>query len=510
MVEVAITFEERLSVAVVFTAYLVMLIIVGIYSRRVLGKTRIDKFIEEFYVAGRGLGAAVVAFIIASGLCSVGTFLGGPGLAWLLGMPWASLMGMQIFMNFYILYGLGRKIGIVARRIRAISFGDILYERYDRSKLVALLYALIVVVFLIPYCSSQFVGSTRIFEVMTGWPYMIALILTGLVTIFYAAVGGLRGIGLALLIQGVFMTACYAALVVGVWGRALADYGSLVAINEALIKVAGESFMNAFRLPPLWLFSMWLIFNIGLLALPHGLMATLSYKSVKAMKRAIYIGVPIVTFWTYGIWVGLIGKIYFPHLKVPDHINPMLAMKILPAGVGGIVFAGVISAAQSTIATMTILMSSAVLQHIYRLFINPAATHEQLKRISVWLTIIIGAIAFALAITQPPALEYIIIFSIGGIMSALLWPIVLGLFWKRGNKYAAIASMIVGLVTYVLGKGGIVPLRAYFGGADPCLPGLLFSLIAYLVVAYITPPPSLRAIQLFWGAEPPKEEVEKE
>jgi len=507
---VEITLEERLSVAITFSIYLILITIIGLYARKVLGKTRIDKFVEEFYVAGRGLGAAVVAFIVAAGLCSVGTFLGGPGLTWSLGMPWASLMGLQIFMNFYILYGVGRKIGIVARRINALSLGDILFERYDRSKLVALLYALIVIIFLIPYCSSQFIGSTRVFEVMTGWPYMIALILTGLITIFYIAVGGLRGVGLALLIQGAFMTACYAALIAGVWSRALADYGSLVAINEALIKVAGESFMNAFRLPAMWLFSMWLIFNIGLLALPHGLMATLSYKSVKAMKRAIYIGVPIVTFWTYGIWVGLIGKIYFPKLAVPDYINLMLAMKFLPAGIGGIVYAGVIAAAQSTIATMIIVMSSAALQHIYRLFINPTATHAQLKKTSTWLTIIIGAVAFILAITQPPALEYIIIMAIGGSMSALLWPIVLGLFWKRGNQYGAIASMIVGLITYALGKLGIVPLSAYFAGADASLPGLIFSLIAYLVVTYITPPPSTRAIQIFWGAEPPKEETKKE
>ena len=507
MSEITITPEERLSVAIVFTLYLVSITTLALYSRRILGKTSIDRYVEEFYVAGRGLGAAIVAFIVAAGLCSVGTFVGGPGLAWSLGMPWACLMGVQIYMNFYILYGLGRKLGIVSRRIGAVSLGDVLYERYDRSKLVALLYALIAVVFLIPYCSVQFVGSARVFEVMTGWPYMIALALSGLITVFYATIGGIRGVGLALVVQGVFMTACYALLVAGVWSRALADYGSLTAINEALIKVAGEGFMNVFRTPPgiAWVFSQWIIFNLGLLALPHGLMATLAYRSIKAMKRAVYIGVPIVTFWTYGIWVALVGKIYFPKLPVPDHINPVLAITMVPAGLGGIVYAGVISAAQSTIATMIMVMSSALLRHVYCLFVRPGATPVEMKRVATWFTLATGLLSFILAVTSPPALEYIIILAIGGTMSALFWPILLGLFWKRANKYGAIASMVVGLLVYAVDKLKVVPISAtLFAGSDPVIPGMLFSFIAFLVATLVTPPPSRRAIQLFWGATPPE------
>jgi len=500
-----ITLEERISVIAIFTLYLAIMTALGLYARRVLKRTAIDKYVEEFYVAGRGLGTVIVALIVAAGLCSVGTFVGGAGLAWSLGMPWASLMGLQIFMNFYILYGLGKKVGIVARRINAISFGDVLYERYERSRLVALLYAVTLLVFFTAYCSVQFVGSTRVFEVMTGLPYMAALVLVGIVTVFYSVIGGMRGVGLTLVIQGFFMTLAYILLIVGVWGRAIADYGSLAAINEALIKTAGESFMNAFRLPVAWLFSQWIIFNLGLLALPHGLIATLTYRSVKAMKRAIYVGVPLVTLWTYGIWSALVGKIYFPKLTVPDHINPMLAMTFLPAGLGGIVYAGILSAAMSTIATMLIVVSSALLRQVYVIFVKPKATPEELKNVSTWLTLVVGIAAFLLAIAAPPALEYVIIMAIGGTMSALFWPII-GLFWKRANKYGAVAAMAVGLVVYGIDKLKLVPISAtLFYGSDPVVPGLVFSLVAFLAVTYLTPPPSRRVIQIFWGARPPEE-----
>lgn len=52
----------------------------------------------------------------------------------------------------------------------------------------------------------------------------------------------------------------------------------------------------------------------------------------------------------------------------------------------GIVFAGVISAAQSTIAAMTILISSAVVQNIYREIIRPDAGPERLKKMSMYTT----------------------------------------------------------------------------------------------------------------------------
>lgn len=310
---------------------------------------------------------------------------------------------------------------------------------------------------------------------------------------------------MTLVIQGFFMTLAYILLIVGVWGRAIADYGSLAAINEALIKTAGESFMNAFRLPVAWLFSQWIIFNLGLLALPHGLIATLTYRSVKAMKRAIYVGVPLVTLWTYGIWSALVGKIYFPKLTVPDHINPMLAMTFLPAGLGGIVYAGILSAAMSTIATMLIVVSAALLRQVYVIFVKPKATPEELKNVSTWLTLVVGIAAFLLAIAAPPALEYVIIMAIGGTMSALFWPII-GLFWKRANKYGAVAAMAVGLVVYGIDKLKLVPISTtLFYGSDPVIPGLVFSLVAFLAVTYLTPPPSRRVIQIFWGARPPEE-----
>ena len=499
--EELITSGERIAVVISFVFYLMVLVGIGLYSRRILGKTAVDKFAEEFYTAGRGLGAAVVAFMIAAGLCSVGTFVGGPGLSWSIGMPWVALIGLQIFMNFTILTGVGKKFAIIARRVNALSVGDLLYERADRDKRVAALYGVVTVIFLIAYCASQFLGATRIFEVMTGLSFYYALIFAGIVTIVYSTLGGIRGVSLGALVQGIAMTIATIFLVGAVFKNVLNDYGSLLGATKAMAQVAGEKHISLY-MPMRWEASMWFLFNWGLIASPHGLLAAMNYKSTKAAKRAIMLGAAIVTFWTFAmLWSGFLSKIYFPELPVPDHAIPSLTLKFLPSWAAGIIFAGVISAAQSTIAAMTIIMSSAITQNIYKQVINPQATPEQMKRMSQYATLAVGLLAFLFALVQLPALEWIIIFAIGGSASALFWPIILGLFWKKGSKNSMLVSMITGLIVYIIAKGIYKPLAF---GMDAIIVAVTLSLITYVVVALVTKEePSERVIKIFWGAEPP-------
>ena len=88
--------------------------------------------------------------------------------------------------------------------------------------------------------------------------------------------------------------------------------------------------------------------------------------------------------------------------------------------------------------------------------------------------------------------------SFGGLEAAFIWPIVLGLYWKKGNKYGAIASMLVGVVSFIL-------LSIYIPrplGMHPVVPAILFSLIAYVSVSLLTShkmkEAQERIIEKFW------------
>jgi sodium/pantothenate symporter len=71
--------------------------------------------------------------MIAAGLCSAGRFSAAPVSGYKLGATWVLVRGAQNFMTFIVLGEVGKKIGIVARRIGAQSIFGLLLHRYNRN-----------------------------------------------------------------------------------------------------------------------------------------------------------------------------------------------------------------------------------------------------------------------------------------------------------------------------------------------------------------------------------------
>ena len=93
-------------------------------------------------------------------------------------------------------------------------------------------------------------------------------------------------------------------------------------------------------------------------------------------------------------------------------------------------------------------------------------------------------IVFLLALNPPELLIFLNLFSFGGLEAAFIWPIVLGLYWKYGNKYGAIASMITGMVSYIALHFYNEAYGNLFGVHTVTIPVVL-SLIAYVVFSLL-------------------------
>lgn len=65
------------------------------------------------------------------------------------------------------------------------------------------------------------------------------------------------------------------------------------------------------------------------------------------------------------------------------------------------------------------------------------------------VTGVIGVVAFLLAISPPELLIFLNLFAFGGLQSAFMWPLVMGLYWRYANKTGAIASMVAGIGSYI-------------------------------------------------------------
>jgi len=477
-----------------FFAYTAVLIAIGIWSYRIVEKVPISKYEEEFYAAGRGLGGIIVALVIAGGLASAGTFIAGPGMTYAYGYSWVLINNFQIFMNLLLLAPIGIVVGIVARRVNAVTYLDIFRARYE-SKLIIVLLAVLVTVFLLPYMATQFVGAARVISQMTGMGYFASLALGSLVVLLYSILGGMRGTSLATLIQGVVITIGCILLFFGTVSYAGGFARSTAILAKENINLLSPTMGG--RFPPLFAFSIACLTGYFVVGMPHAMLGALTYKNTRALKRGIWLGGILVFIWTLLLCMsGVIGRAIKPDLAVPDEISPWLAMHVMPKALGGVVLAGIVAGIQTTVAAMAIIITSSIAKNLLK-EIKPDVSARAMKLASRLTMGACLAIAIGLALKQPKLIQWIIFFSIGGLESATFAPILLGTFWKRGNKWGAIASIAWGMTIYALANT-VAPWLAIFG-SHPSFISVVSAVLVYIVVSLITPPPEKRVVRIFFA-----------
>jgi sodium/pantothenate symporter len=477
-----------------FLAYTGVLLAIGIWSYRIVEKVPVAKYEEEFYAAGRGLGGVVVALIIAGGMASAGTFIAGPGMCYAYGYSWVLINVTQTFLSLMLLAAVGIMVGLVARRVNVVTYLDIYRARY-RSKAVVLVMATLVTLLLIPYMSTQFVGAARVIVQMTGMGYLASLALGSGVVVVYCVLGGMRGTSVATLLQGIVITIGTILLFAGTYHAAGGFARSTEAIAAIDPKFLSPTMSGEFTWP--FIFSVACLSGYFAAGSPHGMLGALTYKNTTALKRGIWLGAILVFIWTMLLCVaGTMGRSLIPNLEVADEIAPWLAMNVLPGPLAGIVLAGIVAGIQTTVAAMAIVITSSIARNVVReleIDLNP----QQLKTLSRLTMTVCLVAAIALALTQPKLVQWIIFFSLGGIVTAAIAPIVLGLYWKRGNGWGALAAIISGMTLYVLAFT-VAPGIGVFG-MHPSFPCTVAAAVVYVVVSLATPPPPEDIQLTFWG-----------
>lgn len=477
-----------------FLGYTGILIAIGIWSYKIVEKVPISKYEEEFYAAGRGLGGIVVALVIAGGLASAGTFIAGPGMTYAYGYSWVLMNNFQIFMNLALLAPIGIIVGMVARRVNAVTYLDIFRARYQ-SKAIIVLLAVLVTIFLLPYMATQFVGAARVISQMTGMGYLVSLAFGSLVVLVYCVLGGMRGTSLATLLQGIVITVGCITLFVGT-----VKYAGGFGQSTEILAARDVNFLSPTmggQFPPSFAFSIACMTGLFVVGMPHAMLGALTYKNTKALKKGIWMGGILVCIWTLLLCMaGVIGRSINPDLAVPDEISPWLAMNVMPKALGGIVLAGIVAGIQTTVAAMAIIITSSIAKNLLK-EIKPDISGSAIKAASRWTMGGCLIVAIGLALLQPPLIQWIIFFSIGGLEAATFGPILLGMYWKRGNRWGALASICWGMVIYALANT-VVP-ETWLWGTHPSLVSVLTAMIVYVLVSRITQPPPDSIKQMFWG-----------
>lgn len=426
--------------------FLIIIFAVGFWANKFVLKSH--SFLEEYFLGERQMGGFILAMTMVATYGSASSFIGGPGVAYTQGLGWVLLAMAQLATGYFTLMVLGKKFAIVARQYKAITLIDFLKERYH-SKAVVIISAASIIIFLFSSMTAQWVGGARLVESLTGLPYTAALFIFAFSVLLFVIVGGFRAVALTDAVQGVVMfmgTLILLIATIKAGGGISKIITDLAAENPNLITPFGAER----TLTPAYVSSFWILVGIGVVGLPQIAVRAMSYKNSQAMHNAIIIGTIVVGFIMLGMHlIGVFARPVLPGVEIGDTVMPLLSMKVLPPFAAGIVLAAPMAAIMSTVDALLILVSSALVKDIYLNYLKPNAPDRHIKMVSFSVTAIIGIIVILLALSPPDLIIWLNLFSFGGLESVFIWPIVLGLYWHKGNKYGAIASMIAGMGSYI-------------------------------------------------------------
>jgi len=494
-----------MTILISLILFLILIFVVGVWASRYVRSS--NAFLQEYFLGGRQLGGFILAMTMTATYGSASSFIGGPGVAYTQGLGWVLLAMSQVVTGYFVLMVLGKKFAIMARKYNAITLIDFLKERYQ-SPWVVISAAFSIVIFLFSAMAAQWVGGARLIQSLVKIPYESALFIFAFSVLLYVIIGGFRAVALTDAVQGTIMFfGTFILLVATIIAGGGIDQimSDLVNENPNLVTPYGADG----NLSATYVSSFWILVGVGVVGLPQVTVRAMSYKSSRAMHRALIVGTIVVGFIMLNMHlIGVFARPILPGIEVGDKVMPLIAQEVLPAWLAGLVLAAPMAAIMSTVDSLLLLVSSAVVKDVYLNFVNPQASKKTVKVLSIGVTAVLGISVFLLALEPPDLLIWLNLFAFGGLEAAFIWPVVLGLYWSTGNKYGALSSMIVGIGSYIFidqySKAypafDVHPfLQNIYQGAEPLmnsLPGIMdvhtvvypvfLSFIAFVIGSFIT------------------------
>ena len=490
--------SKKAAVLIILILYLLINLLLGIHASRRSAKENADKgFLTNYFAGSRSMGGLVLAMTLVATYTSASSFLGGPGLASSFGMSWSWVAGVQIGATFLTLGVLGKKFAMIARRTNSVTINDYLRARYD-SPAVVIVCGIAMVVFFITQMIAQFIGGATLMQTVTGVPYWAGLLLFGAVVIIYTSVGGFKAVVTTDTIQGVVMTIGTFLLLFFVI-RSAGGMDSIVSSLDAGnpgwdLMGKGEYGAEIAAMRPGALISFWVLVGIAVLGLPQTAVRCMGFKDTESMHKAMIYGTVVIGILMIGMH--LAGTLAYPLLPEEglgstDQVIPYVVVKYMPAWAAGFFLAAPLAAVMSTIDSLLILASATIIKDIYVHYIKKVpfdateaakpeykSAYDNVPKFSFALTAVIGITGCLLALNPPDVIVWINLFAFGGLEATFFWPIIGGLYWKKGNSKACLASVIVGLAVFIFfNRVKILPL-----GIHEIIIGLIAGGIVYFVV----------------------------
>jgi len=473
----------KVGPAIILITILILFVLVGIVFRA--------KDTTDFYAAGRGISKVGSGMAIASNWMSAASFLGMAALMY--GSGYHGLAYVVGWTGGYVLL-----LILMAGQIRKYgkyTAADFIGDRYY-SKGLRAVGAIIAILISISYCVGQFGGIGLMFKWILGIEYSLAVIIGGTVVLTYTLISGMLGVTKNMQIQYVIIIISFIIPLFLLtfkfdyfWLLPQIGYGSVVSdavnglpINElnGLYNSLGHDYaavpVPEFAMP--WdpptgkTFFQWIAIAfslmIGTAGLPHVIQRFYVVPKARDARWSVVWGLFFICilYWSAPAYAAF-GKILSLNPEVGTLAKDAIVVYTAQLGnlnrlIVGLLAAGGVSAAFSTVSGLLVAGSSAFAHDLYVKVINPNASPK-----SQLLYARLGTVLMAIIVTLIALKNFALIGQLVAVAFSLagctIFPLfLLGIWWSGSNRAGATAGLITGgtvsliAITYfIAGKSGL-------------------------------------------------------
>ena len=498
------------------TLGIVIAIVVYLAALLIMGATfaKENHTVGDYYLGGRKLGPFVTAMSAEASDMSSWLLMGLPGIAYASGVCdvfWTALgLGIGTYLNWLIV---AKKLRKYSEKNNSVTIPDFFEHRFrDKSHTLLVLSSMIIVVFFIPYVGSGFAACGKLFSSLFGLDYTIAMIVSAAVIIGYTATGGFMAASVTDFVQSIIMTIALIAVVC----FGLSSVGGVDVVNNFSTSLDGyisllstHDFTTGSRVSYGGIITIisTIAWGLGYFGMPHILLRFMAVENPEKIKLSRRIS----TVWVFiamgvAIFIGVMTRTMvhsgvLAELEDSERAIVIIAQTLAEHGfaaalLAGVILAGILACTMSTCDSQMLAASSSVSENIIHETLGiELSEHMQMVMARIVL-VIIAAIGVFIAKDPNSSVFGIVSFAWAGFGAAFGPIMLLALFWKRANRYGAIAGMLGGGIMIFVWKFLIKPLGGIFGIYE-LLPGFIVGLFLCVVISLLTPAPEKEILEEF-------------
>lgn len=443
----------------VFIAYVVGLLAIALWISR--GEKAHETNTEDYFLASKALPWwAIGASLIASNI-SAEQIIGMSGSGYAMGLAIASYEWMSAITLIIV----GKFLLPIFLKNEIFTMPQYLEQRFDsRVKTTLAIFWLAVYVF-VNLTAVLWLGGLAI-ESVAGVDAMYGMIFLAVFSIAYSLYGGLKAVAYTDILQVVLL----------VFGGLLLSYLALDAVADGNGLLAGFGILtdklpghfdmilspenpNYMSLPGLSVLigGMW-VMNIGYWGFnQYIIQRALAAKSLNEAQKGIAFAaylkllMPVIV-----VLPGIAAVVLYPDLTKPDLAYPSM-MNLMPVGIKGLIFAALVAAIVSSLASMTNSVSTIFTMDLYA---KAKPGKSQTHYVTVGRLATLTSLAIALITAKPllgqfeQAFQYIQEFT-GLFSPGIVVIFLVGMFWKRATSMGALSAAIGSAVFSIAMKFGL-------------------------------------------------------